>query len=69
MDTNSPNELASDFRYALEVMEESDHLGLDDEHTCRLREILQHRIEGASAAFSVKAAQPVLLPMDEESVA
>lgn len=47
----SPEELVSDLRYALDVMEESDHLGLDDEHARLLRKILQRRIDEVCAAF------------------
>jgi hypothetical protein len=57
-ETLSKSELVSDLRYALEVMEESSHLGLDDEHARLLHEILQRRIDEACAAFSVKAAAP-----------
>ena len=70
MDTTiSQTELANDYRYALEVMEESDHLGLDDEHARLLHEILQRRIEEACDALSVKPAEPVRLPMEAEAIA
>lgn len=54
--TVSPVELVSDLRYALEVMEESSHLGLDDEFARLLRGILRRRIDEACAALSVKPA-------------
>ena len=63
MEIISPEELASDFRYALEVMEESDHLGLDVEHASLLHDILQRRIDEASAAF----AASVTIPSSSES--
>ncbi|WP_162601463.1 hypothetical protein [Occallatibacter savannae] len=50
---------ATELRYALEVMEEYSHLGLDDEHTNKLRSILLRRIDEAEAAVSVEPAQPV----------
>ena len=70
MDTTiSQTELASDYRYALEVMEESDHLGLDEKHARLLREILQRRIDEACEALSVEPAEPVRLPIETEALA
>jgi hypothetical protein len=70
MDTTiSPAELASDFRYALDVLDESDHLGLDDEHARLLHDILKRRIDEAHAAFSgtpARRAQLISLPVDSE---
>ena len=71
MDTTiSPAELASDFRFALDVMEESDHLGLDDEHARLLHDILERRIAEANAAFSskrsVRRVEPLPLPIDSK---
>jgi len=63
IETISTSELVSDLRYALEVMEESSHLGLDDEHARRLHNILQRRIDEACAAYSVKPAAPVRIPV------
>jgi hypothetical protein len=54
--TISPADLACDFRYALEVMEEANHLGLDDEHARLLHGILQRRINETCVAISVKPA-------------
>ena len=65
----SPEELASDFRFALDVMEESDHLGLDEEHARLLHDILQRRIDEAHSAFSqtpARRAQLFSLPIDSE---
>ena len=56
LDTISSVELVSDLRYALDVMEESSHLGLDDEHAHLLRNILQRRIDEACAALSNRPA-------------
>lgn len=60
LDTISPAELVSDLRFALEVMTESSHLGLDDAHARLLQGILQRRIDEASTAFSVKTPAEVL---------
>jgi hypothetical protein len=65
----SPQELASDFRYALDVMEESNHLGLDDEHALLLHGILQRRIDEALTVFSgtpARRAQLFRLPIESE---
>lgn len=59
-----PAELVSDFSYALEVLEESDHLGLDEQHARLLREILQRRIEEARAALSVECTEPIQIFVD-----
>jgi len=67
--TISPAELASDLRYALDVLEESDHLGLDDEHARLLHDILQRRIDEACTAFSgapARRAQLFSLPIESE---
>jgi len=70
MDTTiSQTELASDFRYALEVMEESDHMGLDGEHARLLHGILQRRIDEACQSLSVNPVQPVRIPIEAEVVA
>jgi len=56
--TLSPH-LATEFRYALDVMEEYSHLGLDDEYARKLRDILLRRIEKTETALSIRPAQPV----------
>ena len=43
---------ASEFRYALEILEEHAHLGLDDQYAGTLREIIHRRIEDAEKATS-----------------
>ena len=56
----TPNpDAATELRYALEVMDEYSHLGLDDEYASKLREILLKHIEEAEADLSVKPAHPV----------
>ena len=52
-------DLATEFRYALDVLEEYSHLGLDDEYARKLRNILLGRIEEIEAALLVRPAQPV----------
>ena len=44
-------------------MEESSHLGLDDEHARLLHDILKRRIDEACTAFSVKPASPMRIPV------
>jgi len=50
-------ELANELRYALDVMEENSHLGLDDEAATRLRNILVRRIEQAENSGSARPAE------------
>ena len=59
-------ELANELRYALDVMEENAHLGLDDEAAARLRNILKRRIEQAESAISSRPAEPVRIPAGKE---
>ena len=62
-------ELANELRYALDVMEENSHLGLDDEAASRLRSILRRRIEKAESEFSPRPTEPVRLPAEEKAYA
>lgn len=66
MDTTAPRDLAEDLRYALDVMEEYSHLGLDDQHASKLREILQRNIAEAEEALSCCPAEPVRFPVHPE---
>ena len=59
-------ELANELRYALDVMEENSHLGLDDESAKRLRSILLRRIKQAEASVSTRPAEPVRFPAEEK---
>lgn len=59
-------DLATELRYALDVMEEYSHLGLDDEAASKLRDILQRRIRDAEAALSCRPVAPVRFPISEE---
>ena len=62
-----PNpELVTELRYALDVMEEYSHLGLDNEAAGRLRGILLRRITDAEAALSGHPAVPVRFPASEK---
>jgi hypothetical protein len=57
METMTSSDAATDLRYALDVMEEYSHLGLDDEYTGKLRRILLRRIgeAGPYRWFRVRA--------------
>jgi hypothetical protein len=59
-------ELANELRYALDVMEENSHLGLDDETAKRLRSILVRRIKQAEDSASTRLAEPVRFPAAKE---
>lgn len=59
VDTIQRFDAATELRYALDVMEEYSHLGLDDEYAGKLREILVKRIEEAEEDLSVEPAHPV----------
>lgn len=61
--TEAPRDLVKDLRYALDVMEEYSHLGLDDQHAGKLREILQRNIAEAEDALSCSPAEPVHFPV------
>jgi len=55
--TLNPN-LAIELRHALDVLEESSHLGLDDEYASRLRDIVLRQIEDAEVALAVRPKGP-----------
>ncbi|HEY2469604.1 MAG TPA: hypothetical protein VGI45_17415 [Terracidiphilus sp.] len=59
-------DLATELRYALDVMEESSHLGLDDESAGKLRTILQRRIREAEAALSNRPVPTVHFPISRK---
>ena len=69
MNTLSHSDAAMELRYALEVMEEYSHLGLDDEYAGKLREILVKWIEAAEAAVSLKPGRVASYPVPSEVVA
>jgi len=60
-------ELANELRYALDVMEENSHLGLDDEAANRLRSILLRRIK--QAELTSRPAEPVRLSPKQKAYA
>lgn len=62
--TTNPD-LVNELRYALDVMEEYSHLGLDNEAASKLRGILVRRINEAEAAVSCRPAAPVRFPIEE----
>ena len=53
---------ANDIQYALQVLEEYEHLGLDDEYASKIRMILLRQIEETDEADSCCPAQPVRFP-------
>jgi hypothetical protein len=63
LDAKSKSELVTDLRYALEVMEEYSHLGLDDEAASKLGEIIVHQIDDARAGLSCCPPAPFRLPI------
>lgn len=63
----NPN-LANELRYALDVMEENSHLGLDDHAASTLRTILQRRIREAEVAVASRPAEPVRIPAESTKV-
>ena len=69
LDTKSKTELASDLRYALDVMEEYSHLGLDDEYASKLREILARQIDNARAGLSCSPPASVRFSASTKSYA
>jgi hypothetical protein len=48
-----------DLRFALEIMDEYSHLGLDSEHAAKLRSVMQHQIARAEEALRGKGAMEV----------
>ena len=65
--TTNPD-LVNELRYALDVMEEYSHLGLDNEAAGKLRSILVRRINEAEAAVSSRPAAPVRFRVEEAEI-
>lgn len=63
--TTNPD-LVNELRYALDVMEEYSHLGLDNEAASKLRGILVRRINEAEAALPSRPAAPVRFAIEEK---
>jgi hypothetical protein len=66
--TSNPD-LVNELRYALDVMEEYSHLGLDNEAASKLRGILVRRIHEAEVAVSSRPAAPVRFRVEEKVTA
>ncbi len=62
---NNPG-YADDLRFAIDVMDESSHLGLDSEYASRLRSLMLQQI--AKAEDAQKRNQVVAIQHDEETV-
>jgi hypothetical protein len=62
------SQLAEELRFALDVMEEYSHLGLDDAAANKIRRILLRRIDDAEASRSTRPAAPVRFPISEEKI-
>lgn len=69
MDTLPKLDPATELRYALDVMEEYSHLGLDDEYAGKLRSILERHIAQAEEAASCCPVHPVRFPVSTEASA
>jgi hypothetical protein len=59
MDERLNPALLSELRYALDVMEDNSHLGLDDEYASKIRSILVHRIFEAERSLTRRSVAPV----------
>jgi len=67
MHTLNPTTYANDLRYALEVLDEYEHLGLDQEHASKLRSILIRQIEGSDETVQASSlVQPIRFPVDRD---
>ena len=66
MITQHTSDHLTDIQYALQVLDEYEHLGLDDEHASKLRKILQDQIEETDEAVSSCPAQPLRFPTSED---
>jgi hypothetical protein len=61
METILNSESANDLRFALDVLDEYSHLGLDDQYATKLRRILERRICEAEETSSCASAQPACI--------
>ena len=61
-------QLAEELRFALDVMEEYSHLGLDDATASKLRHILLRRINEAEVARSTRPAGPIRFPISNDKI-
>jgi hypothetical protein len=56
-----------ELRYALEVMEENSHLGLDDEGASNIKRILLRRIAEAGSELARRPIPPLSVDANRES--
>lgn len=63
METATHSDPTVELRYALEVLEEYCHLGLDDAYAMKLRGILERQITEAEEAPSCCPANPIRFPV------
>jgi hypothetical protein len=56
-----------ELRYALEVMEENSHLGLDDEGASNIKRILLRRIAEAESELARRPIPPLSVDANRES--
>jgi hypothetical protein len=66
MQTQPASAHASDLRYALDVLEEYSHLGLDDEYANKLREILERQLEDIDETDTSSPPRPARFPSRAE---
>jgi hypothetical protein len=70
MSMSAPNpDLSKELRFALDVLEENSHLGLDDAAASRVRDILLRQIKDAETALSSRPAAPVRYATAEKTYA
>jgi hypothetical protein len=58
-------QLLRDLRFALEVMEERSHLGLDDDRAKAMKSALLHRINQTELGLNLEPANGMSLVADE----
>ena len=66
LNANRNPDLANELRYALDVLEENGHLGLDDEAASKIRSILVRRISQAEQTVSSTPGAPVRFLAEEK---
>lgn len=64
MENMGQSDRTSNLRYALEVLDEYKHLGLDNQYANKLHEILERQLGEAGELASCCPAQPIRLPND-----
>lgn len=56
-----------DLRFALEIMDEYSHLGLDSEHAAKLRSLMLQQIAKAEQALRRSSDEPVAVSASDTS--